>query len=83
MLGGGGGGFSVCKNFFFRLIPSARIFVAVVFQKKKTLNKGFFKKVVLCGLGMIPLTPCIGSACYLSITGVTLIPLLSISRKSL
>ena len=46
------------QEFFFRLIPSARIFFfVVVFQKKKTLTKGFFKKVVLCGLGMITFNP--------------------------
>ena len=68
MTGGGGGGgifhlqeffFAqcLCRNFFLRLIPSARILLLLLFSRKKKLNEGFLKKVVLCGLGMITFNP--------------------------
>ena len=41
---------TLCTNFFFLLL-------LLLFSRKKTLNKGFLKKVVLCGLGMITFNP--------------------------
>ena len=71
-MGRGGGGFSVCRNFFFSLLSACAgnffsvdtlctnfllLLLLLFSRKKKTLNKGFLKKVVLCGLGMISFNP--------------------------
>ena len=48
---------SACAGIFFSVDTLCTNFFVVVFQKTKTLNKGFLKKVVLCWLGMITFKP--------------------------